>query len=408
MKLLVFGINYSPELTGIGKYTSEMCAWLSEQGHNIDVITAMPYYPEWKIHSKYQNKYWHTEMIEGAKVHRCPLYVPQNITGSKRIIHEFSFLVSSSIFWIKTLFKKHDVIICICPPFHIGFIAWFFKSIKRTPIIYHIQDLQVDAARNLKILKSDFLLTVLENAEKFILKRMNKVSSISEGMKKNILKKGVKESNYISLPNWVDTDFIKPINNVAILKTQLGYKEEDKIILYSGNLGEKQGLDIILEAAEALKSETNIHFLLVGEGANKKQMQDIALSKKLNNLKFNQLFPYEQLPVLLSLADIHLVIQKSLASDLMLPSKLLSILSSGGLAIVTAEPNTSLYEIIQNNQAGIIIPPESSSELLIAIKNNIFKDNQHIKNNARKFAIEELNKDNVLRKFENQLLILTQ
>src|SRR4030095_13848610 len=99
MKIAVYGINYSPELTGIGKYTGEMATWFAEQGHEVHVITAMPYYPEWKVHEKYKRKLWFSEYIKGVKVFRCPLYVPKKITPLRRIIHEFSFLLSVLPVW---------------------------------------------------------------------------------------------------------------------------------------------------------------------------------------------------------------------------------------------------------------------------------------------------------------------
>ncbi len=403
MKILVFGINYYPELTGIGKYTAEMCTWLAQQQHQVEVITAMPYYPEWQIHPKYQHRLWHTETMNGVAVHRCPLYVPQKVSGLKRMIHEFSFLLTSTIYWTKALFQKYDVVLCVCPPFHLGFMAWVYKAIKKTPVVYHIQDLQVDAARNLGILKSEKLLNILEKCERFLLQRMTKVSSLSDGMKQNILKKGIAERNYFNLPNWVDTDFIQPIPKEASLKTQLGYQASDRIVLYSGNMGEKQGLEIVLEVAELLKNEPHIHFLFVGEGASKQRMQAYALEKGLTKVKFKNLLPYEQLPLLLAAADIHLVIQKGIASDLMLPSKLLGILSSGGLAMVTAVPGTSLYGIIKEHNAGVVIAPEKSEQLLIAIQEHIFNDNLIQKTNARNYALNELNIHKILKRFETRL-----
>ena len=408
MKILVFGINYYPELTGIGKYTAEMCAWLAQQHHQVTAITAMPYYPEWQIHSQYQRRLWHTEIIDVVVVQRCPLYVPKKVSGVKRMIHEFSFLLSSSVYWIKALFQTHDVVICVCPPFHLGFMAWIYKAIKKTPVVYHIQDLQVDAARNLGILKNETLLTTLEKFERFLLHRMTKVSSLSDGMKQNILKKGIDENNYFNLPNWVDTDFIKPISKEGSLKAALGYHHDDRIVLYSGNMGEKQGLEIVLEAAELLKGEPNIHFLFVGEGASKQRMQEYAVEKQLTNVKFKNLLPYNELPLLLAAADIHLVIQKGLASDLMLPSKLLGILSSGGLAIVTAVQGTSLFNIIKDNDAGVVIVPENTEALLLAIKDYIFKDNFTQKVNARNYALNELNINKILQKFESKLKSISQ
>ena len=146
MNILIYDINYSPELTGVGKYTGEMGAWLVKQGHSVHVITAMPYYPEWEVHASYKGKLWFTERIEGATVHRCPFYVPKKVTPLKRVLHEFSFIVSSLVYWIPALFRKrYDVIICVAPPFHIGLLPVLYSKLRKTSLWIHLQDLVLPA-----------------------------------------------------------------------------------------------------------------------------------------------------------------------------------------------------------------------------------------------------------------------
>lgn len=406
MKILVQGINYSPELTGIGKYTAEMCEWLASRGHQVTVITAMPYYPAWKVHPSHSGKLWHSEVINGVKVLRAPLYVPGKVTGVTRIIHEFSFAVSSLPFWVASIFKKHDVIISICPPFHLGLPGLFFGFLKRTPIVYHIQDLQVDAARRLNLIKSQSMLNLLEKMELFILKHVDKVSSISEGMKKNILKKGIDANKYISLPNWVDVEFIQPLSKEESLRKQLGLNEESKIILYSGNMGEKQGLEMILDAAVKLRHLNSLQFLMIGEGASKDALEAKAKELKLDNVKFLPLQPYNKLSSMLATADLHLVLQKKAAADLVLPSKFMTILAAGGIAIVTAEPGTTLYDLVKDHHLGILIPPENINALVNAIEAGLIENTTVIKENARNYAVNKLSIHQILTSFENDLFHL--
>ena len=99
MKLFIYGINYSPELTGIGKYTGEMSEWLAEQKHEVEVFTGKPYYPEWKVHIDYKKKWWYTEKRNGVLVHRVPMYVPNKLNSLKRMLHEFSFVFNLLPFW---------------------------------------------------------------------------------------------------------------------------------------------------------------------------------------------------------------------------------------------------------------------------------------------------------------------
>lgn len=404
MKILVYGINYYPELTGIGKYTGEMCEWLASRGHQVEMITSMPYYPEWKIHTAYRNRFWYSENIKGVKVHRTPFYVPEKVTGFTRILHELSFVISSSVYWLPRFFRTYDVVIAICPPLQAGIFPYMYQTLRKKPFVFHVQDLQVDVARELGMIKSKMLFTFLDRVEKFLMRRASIVSTIGTGMKKRVLQKGVKKENVILLPNWVDTDFIKPLTHPIPLKTELGFAATDKIVLYSGSMGDKQGLEMIIGIAEKLQSVPSLYFLFCGAGASKEKLRALAVNKKLANVRFLDVQPYEKLDQLLSMADIHLVLQKKAASDLVFPSKLLSILSAGGLSIVTASPGSELYDFIVKNNLGIVIEPEDQDRLEQAILENIFKDQNEIKTNARNFAEKELTITKVLNKFETTLI----
>jgi len=403
LNILIYGINFYPELTGTGKYTGEMAEWLAARGHLVDVITALPYYPQWKIYESYKIKRWHKETINGVNVYRVPLYVPENVNGKTRILHEISFNLNSLVYWIPKFFRKYDVVIGICPPMQMGLWPYIYKTTRKKPFVFHIQDLQVDAAKNLGLIKNKKLLNLLEKIEKFFLRKATIVSTISEGMKRNIRGKGVKGDNIFLVPNWVDTDFIKPLPKEQSLKKEFGFKDDDKIILYSGNIGEKQGLEIVINVAEHIKSKRNIHFVFVGEGAAKSRLISMATEKELETIKFFPLQPYEKLPDLLAMADLHLVLQKRSASDLVMPSKLTGILSAGGVAIVTAEEGSTLYDVIENNKIGIVVKPENEEALLVSIQNNIDTDLKETKKNARSYAENFLNKDNILKKFEELL-----
>src|SRR5271154_6333789 len=139
MRILIYGINYYPELTGIGKYSGEMGAWLSNRGHDVSVITSNPYYPEWKIHDNYKGKLWNKEYIEGVKVYRCPLYVPKKVTTINRILHELSFQLSTFPIWIYKLFQERfDTVICVGPPFHLGLLPLMYSKIRKAKLMMHV------------------------------------------------------------------------------------------------------------------------------------------------------------------------------------------------------------------------------------------------------------------------------
>ncbi|SKB98578.1 colanic acid biosynthesis glycosyl transferase WcaI [Parapedobacter luteus] len=408
MRILIFGINYSPELTGIGKYTGEMGAWLAARGHEVTVVTAKPYYPAWEVPVHYKKPAWITERIDGANVHRVPLYVPKEVTAKKRIIHEFSFLGGVFPKWFGLLIKKrYDLVINITPPFHLGFYALFYAKLKGAKLITHIQDLQVDAAKELGMITNKRLIRLMFRAEKYLLNRSDAVSSISLGMKKKILAKGISESDYLMFPNWVDEQAIQPLQKTQSLRGEWGIPLNDKVVLYSGNLGEKQGLEIIIDAAKRFSDRPDVHFIICGSGGARDRLKAMAEQARLKQIRFYPLQPYEKLSALLATADVHLVLQKKSASDLVMPSKLTGILASGGFSLVSAVPGTSLYEIVDTHQLGILIEPESAEALADGLQQALSTDVTLYRERARQYAERFLSKEQVLQEFERNLVRLT-
>jgi colanic acid biosynthesis glycosyl transferase WcaI len=404
LRIIIYGINYAPELTGIGKYTGEMATWLANRGHTIHVITGKPYYPEWKIYESYSGKLWQKEIVNGVLVTRCPLYVPQKITAVKRIIHEFSFLAGVFPVWLRSLFQtKYDLVIGISPPFHLGFLPLLYAKIRGVNLLIHVQDLQVDAAKNLQLIRNKWLLNLMFAGEKAILKNSTAVSTISPGMMDRIRNKNIPVEKTILFPNWVDTDFIRPLGTEESLRKEFGLSNDDKVILYSGNLGEKQGLEMIVEAAKYFISRKNIHFIVVGSGAFRKNLEEIVKKNNLDNIRLFPLAPYEKLPALLAIADIHLVLQKRSAADLVMPSKLSGILAAGGCAIITTTPGTYLHDLIEKNKIGILIEPECIQSLIAALDNALTNELREVRENARNYAVKNLSKQHILMKFENDL-----
>lgn len=402
MRILIYGINYSPDLTGIGKYSGEMGKWLAGQGHHVSVVTAVPYYPQWQINAKYKGKLWHSEIIDGVKVYRCPLYVPAKPTSLKRMLHDASFLISSFFVFIKLLFlPKFDVVITVAPPFHLGLVSLFYRFFKGSKILYHIQDLQVDAAKELGLIKSKILLSVLIKIERFIIKKVDHVSSISEGMILKIRKKA--ERHIIEFPNWVDLKNYYPVANKAALKLRWGYEAANKIILYSGNIGEKQGLDGILAVAKKFIDRPNVKFLICGTGAYKPKLVDLARQMNLHHVDFLPLQENNVFNDFLNMADIHLILQKKDASDLVMPSKLTTILAVGGLALVTANKETSLYKVIAENEMGLIAAPENVDELYQKIEQGLMMDDSEMRKKSHIYALENLSIDAILKDLINNL-----
>lgn len=407
MKIIIYGINYYPELTGIGKYTGEMAEYIASMGHDVSVITAPPYYPEWKVQSGYSALKFTKDIINGVEVHRCPLFVPKHPSTILRILHLISFSFSSFIVLMTKIFSKPDVLIVVAPSFLCAPAGIFFSKISGAKSVIHFQDFELDAMFGLGMMKKGFIARLVFTFEKFIVKKFDIVTTISRKMIKNLEKKGIQSKKISFFPNWVDTNFIKP--EIANLKNKEKFFNDSssKIILYSGNIGNKQGLEIIVDVAYLMKSYKSIKFVICGSGSNKFELINYATQKNIKNIEFIDLVPYDELPGLMSSADIHLVIQKKGSADAFLPSKVTTILASGGYAIVTAEKDTELG-ILNKQHPGIIklVPPEDENSIKRAIIEFIDLPQNGINFAARKYAENFLQKDKIIDDFIEQISIL--
>lgn len=365
MKILIHGLNFSPELIGIGKYTGELAAWLAQAGHDVHVITAPPYYPEWKVQQPYSKWKYKKERWQGVQVIRCPLWVPRNPTGITRIIHLFSFAVTSFFAMIQEIKFKPDVVISIVPTlFAASTSAWVARRCNAMSWL-HIQDFELDAAANLGMVHSTSIMVRLAiQWEKSVLLRFDRVSSISTQMVNRLISKGVPKERTALFPNWVDTHSIYPLpTRDNPYRSTLGIADDQIVVLYSGNMGAKQGLGIIVDAAKQLKEHRKIVFVLCGNGAFRSELEKSA--NGLQNLKFLDLQPPDKLNFLLNAADIHILPQQSGAADLVMPSKLLGMLASGKPVIATANPGTELANLV--GQVGIVTTPGNVEALVQAI-----------------------------------------
>ncbi len=409
MKFILHSLNYSPELTGIGKYNGEMCPELFFRNFKVTAFVAPPYYPEWEVHKGHNKYLFSKKTIEGVNVVRCPLYVPKNVTTIKRLLHLASFSITSGLAIFSKVFKKPDVIMLVQPTLFCAPFTLLFAKLSGAKAIMHIQDYEVDALFGLGMMGDGSIAKLAKWIEKWLLSRFDAVSTISYSMIENAKAKGVCENKIIHFPNWSDTQFVTPDTCGNALRNEWGFSSTDKIILYAGNIGNKQGLEVVLEAAKHFTSNTDIKFVLVGTGVYVDTLNMMAEHQKLANVFFKPLQPWERVPEMLALADIHLVVQKKGAADAVLPSKLTNILSAGGYALVTAEAHTELGQIEQKHP-GIFtcVEPENRQAFINGIDKLLAQGLSNYNSVARKFAEQFLAKDKILDQFVVDLKSLVE
>ena len=255
--------------------------------------------------------------------------------------------------------------ICIEPTLMVAPIALFAARLAGSRTVLHVQDLEVDACFAVTQLgQAAWLKRFAFACERALLRRFDRLITISAKMAERLVAKGVEADRVAILRNWVDLDHIKPLAGASRYRTELGFAESEFIALYSGNLGAKQGLCDVVDAARRLFQRADIQFVIAGEGPAKAELE--ARAHDLPNVRFLPLQPYERLSEFLGLADLHILPQAAGAADLVLPSKLGGMLASGRRIVVTAPPDTELAEFVAG--AAIVTPPHDPVALAAAIE----------------------------------------
>ena len=406
MNILAYGLNYAPEIVGIGKYTSELCEWLAGRGHTVKVVTAFPYYPQWRIAPPYRGRRSLREWRAGVEVVRCPLFVPARPTGARRLLHHLSFAATSALAAVALARRlRPHVVFAVAPSLLSAPAAALAARLSGARAWLHVQDFEIDSAFQLGLLSGDLLRGCGRAAEGVILRRFDRVSSISPRMTERLAERKVER--IVELRNWVDTAAIRPLAGAGRFRAELGFSASHVIALYSGTMAAKQGLEHIGAAARRLaEHRPDIGFVLCGEGPMRAEL--IASVGSLPTVRFLDLQPAERLNELLAMADIHLLPQRAGVADLVLPSKLPAMLASGRPVVAMAAAGTQLAAEIAG--AGLAVPPEDGQALTEAIVR--LADDTALRSAlgeaARAAALARWDKRAILERFEHELAALAR
>ncbi|NML75006.1 WcaI family glycosyltransferase [Rhizobium sp. S-51] len=352
--VVIYGMNYAPEMAGVGRYTGEIAEHLASLGMDVTVVTTPPHYPDWRVSAGFSNRY-SSQHEARLRILRCPLVLSRKMGGVRRLVAPLTFALTSApvIVW-QVIRRRPDVLFCVEPTLCTAPVALLAARIAGTRTVLHVQDLEVDAAFAVGHLwDRGWLKTIAFSFEKLVLPRFDKVVTISDRMAEKLLAKGVDNRRLSVVRNWVDLENIFPLEEPGDLRRSLGFADEDFVVLYAGTVGAKHGLRTLLMAAEALVDEPRVHFVIAGEGPLKAELE--AQFGQLGNLRFLPFQPASRLNELLNMADLHVLPQERGVADLALPSKLGGMLASGKPILVNAEPGTELADFL-GHEAVLVAP----------------------------------------------------
>jgi colanic acid biosynthesis glycosyl transferase WcaI len=404
MRVGVVGLNFYPERVGIGVYTHDMCRFFVEAGHDVSVITGFPFYPELRPHLRYAGRLFVTERVDGMTVHRCFVHVPSRWSVSGRIAHEISFALST---FPRLLRLRADVLVAVSPAFVPAVGAAVVAHARRIPLAVHIQDLQPDAAAKLGMVRNRLILNALYRAEDRLYRSATLISALDETMCTTIERKGVPQTKVVVFPNWVDLDLGAPLDRGHAFRKDHGF-EDRFLVVYSGSMGVKQGLDLILDVAVLALGEAAIHFVLIGDGAAREGLERVAGDRGLTNVVFLPSQPLERFRAVIAASDLSLIPQRPEVRDLVVPSKVLRLLAGGSPIIAATHPESGLAQLLRQSGAGVVVPghdPAAVWELIRELKANPER-RRVMADRGRAFAAERFGRHAVLGRYLERLEVI--
>jgi colanic acid biosynthesis glycosyl transferase WcaI len=397
MRISVWGINYAPEPTGIAPYNTALCEHLQRAGHEARAVTSFPYYPAWKKSAADRGHVFRTDQIRGVSVHRCWHYVPSKVSALKRILHEGTFVLMS--FLRQLALPAPDAYVVVSPPLLLGAAAWLLGKLKRRPFVFHVQDLQPDAAAGLGMLKPGALIRALYWLERFAYQKAARVSGITPGMLAAFSSKGVPASKLVLFPNGVVLPETNDAPAAGAFRARHGFAPDDFLAVYSGNLGVKQGLDILIDAARELRNK-KVRIVICGEGAQRARLAEQVRAHQLENVTMLPLQPDAAYRELLVDADVCVITQQSGSGGCFFPSKLLTTLAWQKPVLTVADEGSELVRAMRDGNFGINVPP-GQPKLVSAALETLSTDRAQLQGYALagKRYVSQFAMDQVLSRF---------
>ena len=408
MKILYITQYFYPEIGATTNRALANARYLSQKGHSVTVLTEMPNHPKGIIFNGYKHKIFMKEKMENFLINRVWVFTSVKKNFITRILFYVSFMFMG---FLHTLFnwKKYDIVYVSSPPLFVGVIGlWLKKIFKKTKFVFEVRDLWPNSAIQLGELKSRVLIKFSEKLEYAIYKSADNIITISEHMKNAIVKRDIITDKIITIHN--GTDFNYKIVELLDPKIEIFQKfKNKKVILYAGNIGIAQNLDIILKSAELLKNKNEYYFLIVGEGPRRKELENVKVYRNLDNLEFIGEVCRDKIPYYLAQADCGIVsLRKLPLFHGALPSKIFDYMACGLPILVGIDGEAK--ELIETSKTGLYYQPENAQNLVEKIQ-ELLSDDQVLKifsKNAVDFVKQNFTRKKQAEKLEKKLLKLVK
>jgi colanic acid biosynthesis glycosyl transferase WcaI len=370
MRVIVWGINYSPEVTGIAPFNRSLCDFLQAAGDDVRMVTSFAYYPHWRKTPADAGRVVRTDVVAGVPVYRVWHYVPARVTTARRMLHELSFAISSTL---RILFlPRAEVYVVVSPPLLLGPCAWLVTRLKRSQYVFHVQDLQPDAALGLGLVRPGVFARLFHRLEVWAYRGSSGVSGISRGMLQAFKIKGVPTDRRWYFPNGIELNLpLLEAGAAGRFRTKHEIPVDALLAVYAGNLGKKQGLEILINTAQVLRASVSpytaagaqIELMIIGAGAEQGALAALVAQAGVPGLRMLPLLPFEEYQAALAATDVALITQAAGTGRCFFPSKLLTILAAGRPVVTVADADSELAQVVESGGFGCNVLPGDGAAL---------------------------------------------
>lgn len=347
-RVRIYGLDYWPDVTGIAPYTTAFAEYLAAQGDAVDVVAGMPYYPEWQVKPGYERTLRRTEQRNGVTIHRRRQYIPASQSATRRALYEATFCAQNAI---DTL-PKPDLVIGVMPALADGVLAARAAKKHDVPMTLWIQDLFGQAALQSGVDGGKSIATKVARLEGWVARQADALAIIAEGFRTPLENLGVDPARIHRVRNW--THISPPTMSQQDARTALDLPLDKTIVMHAGNMGLKQGLENVIDAARlAVDTAPELLFVLMGHGSQRPRLETLA--NGLPNVRFIDPVSEEMFPNALYAADILLINQLGSVIDMSLPSKLTSYLAVGRPVVASVHQDSETARAIEELGGGVVV-----------------------------------------------------
>ncbi len=365
MRVLVVCPHFEPDVAPTGVVISEIVHQLVEAGHELHVVTSLPWYQHHQVEPAWRGSLVRRETTEWGRITRVYPFPTDKtrIPARAAAFAGFTALVTLGSILQR---RRPDAVLAMSPPPTLGLAGWVAARLRRVPVVYNVQDIFPDVAVEVGALANTRVIKLASWLERFTYRRSDTVTVLSDDLRRNVEEKiGPDMHTPVRvIPNFVDTVRIRPGPHRNSYRSDHGLGDRT-VVMYAGNVGFSQPLDLMLEAARELRERDDVVFVINGGGSARLGLEQRAAG--LDNVVFVDFQPSERLPEVLAAADVHVIALKKGLARASVPSKLYSILAAGRPTIASLDSDTEVTRVLDESGAGIAVAPEDPTEFISAV-----------------------------------------